>query len=258
VNRSYDYYDIQGQSLADIISSIANERGVETVPVNQPYDGSDNWSFAGFDVPNVDLVYDNEYETEEIGGWHYAGYAHSPYDTVELAKEVGGVLEDMVKVALSAALDLPQKDIDTKVTPAKKYHALFIGNHTDDLAASPSNLVEFSMALASKGFDISFIGKGITVTEATLSDVDMVVVMPVYDFPNKFNGDNQYDESWAKEEIEILEKYVANGGLVMLTNSSDNDNEDILDMNALAKPFGITYQDNKANRLLQKLLKITR
>ncbi|MFC2031510.1 hypothetical protein ACFLWA_12390, partial [Chloroflexota bacterium] len=61
-----------------------------------------------------------------------------------------------------------------------------------------------------------------------------------------------YDEAWSEEEIAALEAYVADGGLLVLTNSAHrlkygnstmDPNEDWSDANALAEQFGVRYHD---------------
>jgi hypothetical protein len=77
-----------------------------------------------------------------------------------------------------------------------------------------------------------------------------VVVLPVVDYPSPEGDRDLYDEAWSEEEIAALEAYVAEGGLLVLTNSAHrlkynnsvlDPNEDWSDANDLAARFGITY-----------------
>ena len=63
-----------------------------------------------------------------------------------------------------------------------------------------------------------------------------------------------YDEAWSQQEIAVLEAYVAEGGLLVLTNSANrlkyhnwlmDPNEDWDKANVLAEQFGIRYQDGE-------------
>jgi hypothetical protein len=75
-------------------------------------------------------------------------------------------------------------------------------------------------------------------------------VLPVVDYPSPEGDLDLYDEAWSEEEIAALEAYVAEGGLLVLTNSAHrlkynnsvlDPNEDWSDANDLATRFGITY-----------------
>ena len=66
-------------------------------------------------MPHADLIYETRQAMEATGSLHYAAHIHDPYDTVELAREVGDVLEEMARVALAAALDVPAGTADLRV-----------------------------------------------------------------------------------------------------------------------------------------------
>lgn len=116
---------------------------------------------------------------------------------------------------------------------------------------TPAGFAEMGMALAMEGFDVDLIPYGQAVTAANLEDVDLVVVLPVLDYPTVDSNLDLYDEDWTRDEIEALKGYAAEGGLLVLTNSRYRlkygnqglgPNEDWGDANALASQFGITYQ----------------
>jgi hypothetical protein len=74
----------------------------------------------------------------------------------------------------------------------------------------------------------------------------------VLDYPAPDWNVTLYDEDWSEAEIAALERYVEQGGLLVLTNSAEHRdfsgrpiaaNEDWADMNALAGRFGVTYQE---------------
>ena len=70
------------------------------------------------------------------------------------------------------------------------------------------------------------------------------------DYPTD-NGDLAlYDEEWRDEEIDLIETFVEQGGLLVLTNSANrlffgqvaDANEDWEKANALTAPFGVSYE----------------
>lgn len=66
---------------------------------------SDNHPFGSLSIPNADLIFLDEQAMEATGSLHYAAHIHDPYDGVELAREIADVLEEMARVALTAALE---------------------------------------------------------------------------------------------------------------------------------------------------------
>jgi hypothetical protein len=209
---------------------------------------SDNAVFEGFGVPNVNL----SYKSSAMETWnpiHYVAHIHDPYDTVDLAREVDYVLEDMTRMALAAIAEAGQADSTLRVAPSPVHRALFVGSHTESLHMAPTGFIDMGQTLAMEGFDVDLIPYGQPVTSADLEGADLVVVLPVVDLP--VQGANLYDEAWSDEEIAALEGYVAAGGFLVLTNSAHrlmfgnsikDYNEDWRDANALAERFGITYE----------------
>ena len=252
VTWSYGRFGDDRLAWPDYLAQAAGHLGVETYPVNYYGIESDNTALAGFDVPNANLIYMDYPAMEKIGGVHSAGHLHDPYDTVELARQVGDVLEQMARVALAAALDTGQENPSLRVAPRPERRALFVASHTEPVQMSPTTFTDLGMALAWQGFDVDLLPYGQAVTSADLEDADLVVVLPVVDYPSPDGDPNLYDEAWSQEEIAALEAYVARGGLLVLTNSAHrlkysnmvlDPNEDWSDANALAEHFGITYQD---------------
>jgi len=238
----------------DYLSQAAERRGVETVPLNSYHVYSDNNALGSFDVPHADLCYTDERSMYQVGGVHYASHIHDPYDTVDLAREVGDVLEEMARVALAAALDTAQEAPDLRVTPPPDRRALFVASHTESVHMTPGTFTDLGMALAWEGFDVDLIPYGQAVTSIDLDGADLVVVLPVLDYPSPEGGPDPYDEAWSQEEIAALEAYVAEGGLLVLTNSAHrlktgnlvlDPNEDWSDANALAERFGVSYESGR-------------
>jgi hypothetical protein len=234
----------------DYLAQTVDRRGVGTYAVNYYGVESDNTALTGFDVPNANLIYMDFPKMEKLGGVHYAGHIHDPYDTVELAREVGDVLEQMARVALAAALETGREGPALRVAPRPDRRALFVASHTESVHMSPTTFTDLGMALAWEGFDVDLIPYGRAVISADLEDADLVVVLPVMDYPSPDGDPSLYDEAWNEEEIAALEAYVAGGGLLVLTNSAhrlkyvnwvQDPNEDWSDANDLAARFGITY-----------------
>jgi hypothetical protein len=233
----------EGQtSWVDYLLEAGAAQGVDMRPVYEDA-ASDSSVFSGFDVPNADLVYETEDEL--------LGHIHDPYDTPELAAEVGGVLEDMARVALLAALQAPVEDPPLRRSPAPQHRALVISSHNEAVSMTPAMSFEgFGLTLAAVGFDVDMIPYGQTVTAVDLADVDLLIALPVLDYPGPDAGPSVYDEAWTEEEISLVEAYVAGGGLLVLTNSSSivswlwqvDANEDWSDANALTEPFGVTFE----------------
>jgi hypothetical protein len=232
----------------DYLVQAAGQRGVGVVPEAVYYVYSDNSSFGGFDVPHADLIYEPTLEANS--SVHYASHWHDPYDTVDLAREMGDVLEEMARVALVAALDTGQDDPSLRVTPGADRRALFVGSHTEAAHMTPVGFTELGMALAMEGFDVDLIPYGQAVTPADLEGVDLVVALPVLDYPSPEADAALYDEAWKQEEIAALEAYVDGGGLLVLTNSAHrlkysyqglDPNEDWIDANDLATRFGVVF-----------------
>jgi len=148
----------------DYLSQAAVQMGIETIPRDEPVLYSDNTVLNGFDVPNADLIYENQPAMETAGGFHNAAHVHDPYDTVELAREVGDVLEHMARVTLIAALETGQERPTLRVAPPPERRALFVGSHTESIHMLPTAFSEMGMALAWEGLDVDLIPYGRAVT----------------------------------------------------------------------------------------------
>lgn len=234
------------------LTRAVREVGVKTTPMDDLSLYSDNGSFMGYDVPNADLIFMNKGAMEAQGPIHYAAHIHDPYDTVELAREMGDELEGMAKVALTAALQTGQDAPDLDVPPPPEYRALFVGSHTEPAQMNPSGLIDFGMTLAMQGFDVDMVPYGQDVTKDDLAGTDLVIVLPVMDYPSAEGDIDQYDVAWDAGEIAALQEYVEQGGYMIVTNSAGRikmgntvleTNEDWEDMNALVEAFGVTYQE---------------
>lgn len=234
------------------LAGTASEHGVGTKPMDYYGVESDNTAFAGFGVPNANLIYQNDEEMTQFGPLHYAAHIHDPYDRLELAQEMGHVLEQMARVALIAALETGQDAPDLRVSPAPDRRALFVASHTEAVHMSPTTFTDLGMTLLMSGFDVDLVPYGQQVTSADLQDADLVVALPVVDYPSPDGDPHVYDEAWSQEEIAALEDYVIGGGLLVLTNSRYRlkygnqllePNEDWQDVNTLGERFGVSYQE---------------
>lgn len=234
----------------DYLTQVADRRGVETVPLNAYAVQSDNTMLAGFDVPNANLIYEGP-RMKRYGPIHYAAHLHDPYETVELAREMEEVLEQMTRVALAAAMETGRDAPTLRVVPPPDRRVLFVASHTEALLMSPIGFTDLGQTLAMAGFDVDLIPYGQAVTPADVEDTALVVVLPVLDYPSQAGDLSLYDEAWSEHEIESLETYVANGGLLVLTNSAHrlklgnrmiDYNEDWQSLNPLAERFGISYR----------------
>ncbi len=158
-------------------------------------------------------------------------------------------MEQVTTVALIAALETSWDMPDLRVTPEPDRRALIVGSHTEAVHIAPSALINLSRALAWEGFDVDGIPCGQSVTVEDLAMADLVVVLPVIDYPSTDGDVTVYDEAWNEEEIKALLSYVEQGGLLVLANSAHrillglvfDANEDWGDLNALAEPFGVVF-----------------
>lgn len=235
----------------DYLSRSARRLNIQTTPIGYLGLESDNSAFVGFGVPNANMVYQNKPDMERLGSIHYACHIHDPYDTVELARKVSGVLAQMARLGLLAVLETGQDAPHLRVSPLPERRAVFVASHTEAHHMAPTAFVAIGMTLEMNGFDVDMIPYGQAVTSADLDDADLVVALPVVDYPSAYGDPDLYDEAWSQEEIEALETYVAQGGLLVLTNSARrlkygnmvlDPNEDWSDANALAERFGVSYQ----------------
>jgi hypothetical protein len=258
IGRSYEYFGDEQLTWPDYLAQAVEQQGVETAVVGEQGVASGNLFFSGFDVPNANMAYFNFQDLVDYGNTyiHYAGHLHDPYETAELVGKVGDVLEQMTRVALAAILETGQDLPALRVTSRADRRALFVGSHTEPVHMAPTGLTELGMALAWEGFDVDLVPYGQAVTPTDLDATDLVVVLPVADYPDQGGGAALYDESWDPWGVAALEEYVAKGGLLVLTNSGHRLkhynvpfelNEDWRDVNELATHFGISYREGTVN-----------
>jgi hypothetical protein len=233
-----------GNAQIPFADYLAQKAQVYQIPIDMVIDhpvfASDDGPFYGF-VPHVRFAF----------GSNRIGKAfHSPYDALEIVQDQGEVAEHTVSMALIAALDTPQDGPELRVTPEPERRALILATHTDALHMTPSLLINLDRALAWEGFDVDVIPYGQSPTSDDLTDVDLVLVLPVIDYPSADSDLTLYDEEWRADEIDLLVTFVEQGGLLILTNSANrlffgkvsDTNEDWEEVNALAAPFGISYE----------------
>jgi hypothetical protein len=169
---------------------------------------------------------------------------HDPYETVDLAEEVSDILVEMARIALAAALqtgwDLP----NLRPAPSPTRRALFVASHTQPSDVGPSMLTELGLALSWQGFDVDLLYQGQPVTAEELASASLVLLLPTLDYAGPPG------EKWSPSELDALEAYVEEGGLLVVTNSFYNlamsrllseANEDSLAINDLLKRFGVSY-----------------
>ncbi len=229
------------------LASLASDHGIMTRVADYHGLVSDNSSFAAYGVPNANMIFMNPYQAYEV---HYANHLHDPYDSIELARQEGDPFVDMATIMLSAALATGADSPVLRSTPDPDRRALFVGSHTEAVHMSPAGLVGLGMALAWEGFDVDMVPYGQAVTANDLAAADLVVALPVHDYPSPDDDPTVYDEAWTPAELDALQSYVAAGGLLVLTNTDRrlkylnaafDGNEDWPDVNALAERFGVRY-----------------
>ena len=237
---SYASFGNPSLPFAEYLSQKAEDYGIPIELIgDSEFFSSDDGPFYGF-VPAVRFAFGSQAIGERF---------HSPYDTMESVQDQGEVMAQLASMALIAALETPVDNLDLQVTPVPERRALIVATHTEVLHMTPTLLIHLDRALAWEGFDVDVIPYGQTFTSADLTDADLVIVLPVIDYPSVDGDLTQYDEQWSADEIELLIRYVEQGGLLVLTNSANRlflgrineANEDWEDINALAAPFGISF-----------------
>jgi hypothetical protein len=250
VTWPYGLHGEPGMPWPEYLQARGEALGLEIIPEGLYQAYSDNTPFGSFDVPNADLILLPLVDADQ--SIHAAGHIHDPYDTVALARDVGGAFEAMARLALSAALEAGRDHRSLRLTPPTTGRAVFVASHTEAVHMGPITNLELGAALALQGLDVDMVPYGQAVTAADLEGANLVVALPVFDYPGPASGDEPYDEAWTAEEVAVLEEYVAGGGLLVVTNSANrlkytnqgmDPNEDWPDVNALAEPFGLSYTD---------------
>ncbi len=248
-SRSYLYFNETSLPLADYLLKVATRRDIKAGTYDAQEAIADNAGFTGYNVPNVQMVY-LDVEKAEAMAWNrdYAGSYYSPYDTVALVEEQMVAFHQMAELTLAAVLELGEspRELRSYILPGKK--AVFVGSQTEDPHMTPAGFPYLGQALALKGFDVHLIPYGTPVRDEDLADADLAIALPVVDYTF---GESSYDAGWSEEEIDVLARYAEQGGFLVLTNSAyrmihenttQEENEDWPDVNALAERFGVRYQ----------------
>lgn len=261
---SYGEYGEPSYPLVTFLDDQASALGISAWAHEEPSASSDNSSFQGFGVPNIDIIR-WVVEEESAGGIHSAGVIHAPYDDMERAREGRDAFFQMAQIALGSLVSLGEERPDLRPTQKEVGRAVFVGTHTEVTGMTPAALTTFAMALDYMGLDVDLIPYGATFATSDLSDADMVIVLPSIDYPSEAAGSvDWYDVEWKREEVEILRQYVEEGGLLVLTNSAHRlkyfyyapfeENEDWSDMNDLAEVFGVEFLPGEIGRESAELL----
>jgi hypothetical protein len=241
----------------DYLGSYADDLNIDVNLNDLPVLEADNSSYAGFGTPQANVIYENADIMESVGGVHYAGHLHDPYDTVELARLEQDTLVDMAQLAVIAATKTGVDQPDLRVTPAASRRAVIVGTHSESPSFSPTIYTDWGMALLMAGLDVDVIPYGEPLTADALDNAALVFVLPSNDYPSAEGGDvDVYDVAWDQAEIDVLENYVNAGGLLMLVNSSllrdfvnrpIHANEDWSDLNDVGARFGVTFTAGRVN-----------
>jgi hypothetical protein len=246
MTNSYGRFGDGRTPAFDFLAEAAASEGITLDKVVKYGSLADKSNFDAFNVPEVYLGYVNGKEWQSKGStyFHYSNHFHDPYETVDLAPEVGDTFVGMTKVMLAAALETGYSPSNLRVTPAETRRALFVASHNEVSNTIPSMFRDLGMALAWEGFDVDMIPYTQTILPADLEDADIIVLPPTMDYPGKHN------EKWSDAELALLESYVAEGGLLVLSNSTcnyiikrcaDDPNEDIRLLNGWLEQIGVRF-----------------
>ena len=250
LNLSFSNYLTQKLSddpLAKYLTSQATSMKFETATTYWPF-ASDNGNFTAFNISNVNIIYESEEMSEVNGGVWYSGQLHSPYDNVDRVVEMKPVFEQMGRLALSGVF-IPFADQGFKPAAGNK-KALFLANYTEAPQMTPAGLPFFGISLVEAGYEVNVLPFGSVLTEKNLEAVDLVVVLPPYDYPANADTMGLYDVGWTSEEAALINDYAQKGGKVLVVNSGyrvkyfnrlTEPNEDWVDLNVLTEPWGIRF-----------------
>ncbi len=240
----------------EYLGEYANDLNIDVNLNDLPILEADNSSYAGFGTPQVNVIYENYERMEAVGGLHYAGQLHSPYDTVDLARLEQDTLVDMAQIAVIAATKTGVDQPALRVTPDAARRAVIVGTHSESPSFSPTIYTDWGMALLMAGLDVDVIPYGEALTADALDNAALVFVLPSNDYPCAEGDVNLYDVAWDQAEIDVLENYVNTGGLLMLVNSSVmrdfvnrpiHANEDWSDLNDVGARFGLTFNAGRVS-----------
>ncbi len=232
--------------LAVYLTDQAQQLGINTFISYWPFD-SDNGCFSGYNVSNINMIYQSDELSNLYGGIWYGGQYHSPYDTVERVETVIDVFEEMGKLAMSAVF-MPAPSTGNENSANKQ--ALYLANHTESPHMTPAGMPQLAWALADAGYEVNVLPYGSELTAELLENVDYVVIPPAYDYPVSDNAANGYDTAWTSEEAQIINDYAQNSGIVLIINSANrlslynrlgDDNEDWNDLNTLTDQWGVHF-----------------
>lgn len=244
---SYGRFGDESLPLPDFLSDAVSDQGISLDRYIEYGLIADNSNFDIFNVPNIDLLYLNTgvWRTRGSDYGHYANHFHDPYETVEEVRQVGNAFVGMTKVMLMAALETGKDQPNLRVPPSPHHRALIIASHTESINLTTATFREFGMALAWEGFDVDLIPYGQSITPSDLENTEIVILPPTLDYPGPQN------ETWSESEITILNKYVSDGGFLVVTNTTfnystiiplDENNEDSRKFNTLLEPMGISFR----------------
>ena len=196
----------------------AGTMGIDVQQVYLPL-ASDNSSFAGYNVANLDLIYDSDEMMQNYGGVWFAGHLHDPYDEVKLVRQVETQFLQMANIALDTAL-LPADVSTFRQKAAKSKRVLIIASHTEDVLLTPAGLFDLGLAFENAGLDVDVVPYGTLLKASDLENAKLAIALPIFDLPSGPEANTLYDEAWTQDEINILKEYVDAGGSLVITNAS--------------------------------------
>jgi len=239
--------NLYSDPLVKYMLSKSKDHDIPVEITYQPF-ASDNGSFTAFRVPNMNIINESSQMNDHPGGVWAAGHLHDPYDTLTRVREMEETFLNMARLGLAAALvPYPSADFNN-VSPEKK--VVFLANHTEAPQMTPAGFVAFSQALEVAGYEISVIPYGAALSSDSIASAELVVALPVYDFPIMDDQTSGYDTGWTREEAAIIDAYVRNGGKLLVVNCGArlklvnrvmDLNEDWSDLNLLTEQWGVHF-----------------
>ena len=249
VNLSFSQYqgdDLKSDPLVKYLEAQARMLDMDTVTTYWPF-ASDNGSLSAFYVSNLNMVYESKEMSEIYGGVWYAGHLHDPYDTLERAIEMKDVFEAMGRLTLSAAFIPVEQQAMKNSQPFRQ--ALFIASHTEAPQMTPTGLSWLTQTLIDAGYEVNTLPYGESVQAADLEGMDVVVVLPPYDYAVE-DTPPIVDTTWSEQEAQAINAYAQAGGRVIVANSAyrlllfgnpADYYEDWKDLNTLTEQWAVRF-----------------
>ena len=243
----YNGPSAQEDLLAKYLVDRGQESGIDVKVSYWPL-SSDNGPLSAYGISNLNMIYTSTEMEESYAGVWYSGHFHDPYDNIETASDVEDVLGDMGKLVMSMAF-IPAED-QVMRSQNFEHKALFMATYTESPQMTLAGMMEVGAAFVNGGYEVNELPYGKELTAEDLEGVDLLFILPPFDYPVLENTVDSYDVRWSEETAGLINDYVQNGGIVVVANNarrlrwftgSVEENEDWADLNVLTDQWDVHY-----------------